>query len=185
MKWFSKTIINGKISDGRMKEGRPSSRASGDESNLPRERNARFRSFIAILLVVLQRIWSGYVVQITSNYWAIARVVGIKNNDEWNFKDLRGMRRNSKSLKTNTEACTGILIAPLKRPRCSTVAHTLRAWITTERFWQQWEQEEIERSQPLWPTIFENVGSGNNRSHHRGQIQPLRVFGRQLQRSSQ
>jgi hypothetical protein len=38
--------------------------------------------------------------------------VGIENNDEWNFKDLRGMGRNVKSLKRNDEACKEILSAP-------------------------------------------------------------------------
>ena len=43
--------------------------------------------------------------------------MGIENNDEWNFKDLRGTRRNVKSLKRNERACKGILIAPPKLPR--------------------------------------------------------------------
>jgi hypothetical protein len=43
---------------------------------------------------------------------ALVGAVGIENNDEWNFKDLRGMGRNVKSLTRNDEACKGILIAP-------------------------------------------------------------------------
>jgi hypothetical protein len=38
--------------------------------------------------------------------------VGIENNDERNFKDLQGMRRNTKSLKRNDGERKGILIAP-------------------------------------------------------------------------
>jgi hypothetical protein len=45
--------------------------------------------------------------------------VGIENNDERNFKDLRGMRRSAKPLKNNMRACKGILIAPSKLPRFS------------------------------------------------------------------
>jgi len=47
--------------------------------------------------------------------------VGIENNDEQNLKDLRGMRRNAKLLKRNERACKGILIAPSKLPRLSSV----------------------------------------------------------------
>jgi hypothetical protein len=47
------------------------------------------------------------------------RAVGIENNDVRNFKDLRGMRRNTKSLKRNNEVRKGILIAPSKLPRSS------------------------------------------------------------------
>jgi hypothetical protein len=43
--------------------------------------------------------------------------VGIENNDGRDFKDLRGMQRNTKSLKRNDEERKGILIAPLKLPR--------------------------------------------------------------------
>jgi hypothetical protein len=43
--------------------------------------------------------------------------VGIENNDDWNLKDLREMRRNAKSLQRNDEAGKGILIAPSKLPR--------------------------------------------------------------------
>ena len=51
---------------------------------------------------------------------------GIENNDERNFKDLRGMRRNTKSLKWNKRICKGILIAPSKLPRLSLVVDILR-----------------------------------------------------------
>jgi hypothetical protein len=37
--------------------------------------------------------------------------VGIESNDDRNFKDLLGMPRNAKSLKSNDEARKGILIA--------------------------------------------------------------------------
>ena len=43
--------------------------------------------------------------------------VGIENNNVRNFKDLRGLTRNTESLKKNNEACKGILIAPSKLPR--------------------------------------------------------------------
>jgi len=52
--------------------------------------------------------------------------VEIENNDEWNFKDLRGMRRNAKSLKRKMRACKGILIAPSKLPRFSSGVEILR-----------------------------------------------------------
>src|SRR5271170_1839802 len=52
--------------------------------------------------------------------------VGIENNDEWNFKDLRGTRRNVKSLKRNERACKGILIAPPKLPRFFSGVEILR-----------------------------------------------------------
>ena len=45
--------------------------------------------------------------------------MGIENNNVRNFKDLRGMQRNTKLLKRNNEACKGILIAPSKLPRFS------------------------------------------------------------------
>ena len=48
---------------------------------------------------------------------ALVGAVGIENSDVRNFKDLRGMRRNTKSLKRNDEAREGILIAPSKLPR--------------------------------------------------------------------
>jgi hypothetical protein len=48
--------------------------------------------------------------------WLVG-AVGIENNDVRNFKDLRGMRRNTKSLKRNKRARKGILIAPSKLPR--------------------------------------------------------------------
>jgi hypothetical protein len=43
--------------------------------------------------------------------------VGIENNNEWNFRDLAGMRENIKSLKKNTGELEGIFIGPLKAPR--------------------------------------------------------------------
>jgi hypothetical protein len=43
--------------------------------------------------------------------------VGIENNHVRNFKDLRGTMRKAKLLKTNDEACKGILIAPSKLPQ--------------------------------------------------------------------
>jgi hypothetical protein len=39
-------------------------------------------------------------------------LVGTENNNVRNFKELRGIQRNVKSLKTNNRACKGILIAP-------------------------------------------------------------------------
>jgi hypothetical protein len=47
--------------------------------------------------------------------------VGIENNDVRNFKELRGIRGNAKSLKKNKRARKGILIAPSKLPRFSLV----------------------------------------------------------------
>ncbi len=43
--------------------------------------------------------------------------VGIENNNDWNFRDLAEMRKNTKSLKRNTGEFEGILIGPLKAPR--------------------------------------------------------------------
>ena len=54
--------------------------------------------------------------------------VGIENNGVRNFKDLRGMTRNAKSLKKNDEACKGILIAPSKLPRFSSSIEIPTAW---------------------------------------------------------
>src|SRR5258706_11524226 len=53
------------------------------------------------------------------------RAVGIENKNQWNFKDLRGRRRNTKLLKRNDEECTGILIAPSKLPRISSIFEIL------------------------------------------------------------
>jgi hypothetical protein len=47
----------------------------------------------------------------------VARAVGIENNDVRNFKGLRVMRRNTKSLKRNNEERKGILIASSKLSR--------------------------------------------------------------------
>jgi len=55
-----------------------------------------------------------------SGRWLVG-AVGIENNNVRNFKDLRGMRRNTKSLKRNNEEWRGILIAPSKLPRLSSV----------------------------------------------------------------
>jgi hypothetical protein len=54
--------------------------------------------------------------------------VGIENNGVRNFKDLRGMTRNTKSLKKNDEACRGILVAPSKLPRFSSSIEIPTAW---------------------------------------------------------
>lgn len=51
----------------------------------------------------------------------VGGAVGIENNDEWNLKDLRGMRRNAKLWKRNERARKEILIAPSKLPRSSSV----------------------------------------------------------------
>jgi hypothetical protein len=45
--------------------------------------------------------------------------VGIENNNVRNFKDLRGILGNGKSLRRNNKARKGILIAPSKLPRFS------------------------------------------------------------------
>src|SRR5260370_32311916 len=57
--------------------------------------------------------------------------VGIENNDEWNFKDLRGMARSAKSLKRNDGERKGILIAPSKLPRFSSVVDILKLDFST------------------------------------------------------
>jgi hypothetical protein len=58
-----------------------------------------------------------------SNYSRIRKLlvgaVGIENKNGRDFKDLREMRRNTKSLKRNDREGNGILIAPLKLPRFS------------------------------------------------------------------
>ena len=43
--------------------------------------------------------------------------MGIENTEDCGFKDLRGSMGNTKILKKNDKAFSGILIAPLKRPR--------------------------------------------------------------------
>jgi hypothetical protein len=48
-----------------------------------------------------------------------ARSVGTENNDEWNYKDLQGMRRNPKSLKRDDGERKGILVFPSKLPHFS------------------------------------------------------------------
>jgi len=40
----------------------------------------------------------------------------IENNNGWDFRDVRGMRRTNKSSKRNDRECKGTLIAPLKAP---------------------------------------------------------------------
>jgi hypothetical protein len=59
--------------------------------------------------------------------WLVG-AVGIENNGVRNFKDLRGMTRNTKSLKKDDEACKGILIAPSKLPRFSSGIEIPTAW---------------------------------------------------------
>src|SRR6266404_4447398 len=54
------------------------------------------------------------------------RVLGIENKNQWNLKDLRRMRMNAKSLKRNKRARKGILIAPSKLPRFSSVVDILK-----------------------------------------------------------
>ena len=53
-------------------------------------------------------------------YFLIDRLVGavgIENNTGWDFRDLAGMRENTKSLKKNAGELEGIFIGPLKAPR--------------------------------------------------------------------
>jgi hypothetical protein len=50
--------------------------------------------------------------------WLVG-AVGIENKDDRNFKELRGIRGNAKSLKRSNRARKGILIAPSKLPRIS------------------------------------------------------------------
>jgi hypothetical protein len=57
--------------------------------------------------------------------------VGIEDNNVRDFNDLRGMQRNTKSLKRNDEACKGILIAPSKLPRFSSVVDILKIDFST------------------------------------------------------
>jgi hypothetical protein len=58
--------------------------------------------------------------------------VGIENNGVRNFKDLRGMAGNTKSLKKNDEACGGILIAPSKLPHFSPALRFQRRGISAD-----------------------------------------------------
>ena len=55
-----------------------------------------------------------------SNYNRIRKMlvgaVEIENNGAWDFKGLRGTRRNTKPLKRNDREREEILIAPLKLP---------------------------------------------------------------------
>jgi hypothetical protein len=52
---------------------------------------------------------------------SVLRVVGCLNNDGRNFKDLRGVRRNVKSLNKNKRARTEILLAPAKLPSIASI----------------------------------------------------------------
>src|SRR5260370_17656514 len=70
------------------------------------------------------------------NKEGLVGAVGIENNDEGNFKDLRGMSRNTKSLKRNNEASKGILIAPSKLPRFSSVVDILKVEFSTHHYLQ-------------------------------------------------
>src|SRR5260370_33523111 len=55
--------------------------------------------------------------------------VGIENNNDWNFRDLAEMRKNSKSLKKNTGELEGILIGPLKAPRSLSATEIPSLWV--------------------------------------------------------
>ena len=61
----------------------------------------------------------------------VGRDSGDRNNDEWNFKDLRGMRRNAKLLKRNDGERKGSLIALSKLPRFSSVVDILKVDFST------------------------------------------------------
>jgi hypothetical protein len=62
-----------------------------------------------------------------SGRWLVG-AVGIENNGVRNFRDLRGMTRNAKSLKKKDEAWRGILIAPSKLLRFSSGIEIPTAW---------------------------------------------------------
>jgi len=56
--------------------------------------------------------------------------VGIENNDDWDFKQLRVTRRNARLVKRNRRALGGIRIAPLKAPSpCLDQADIPIAWL--------------------------------------------------------
>jgi hypothetical protein len=59
------------------------------------------------------------------NIGILVGAAGMENNNMRNFKGLRGMQGNTKSLKRNDEARKGILIAPSKLPRFSYVLEIL------------------------------------------------------------
>jgi hypothetical protein len=71
--------------------------------------------------------------RVTSRWkqFGLVGAVGIENNDVRHFKDLRGMQRNAKSLKWNERARKGILIAPSKLPRSSSVVDILKVDFST------------------------------------------------------
>ncbi len=55
--------------------------------------------------------------------------MGIENNNDWNFRDLAGMRENIKSLKKNTGELEGILIGPLRAPRFFSATEIPSWWV--------------------------------------------------------
>jgi hypothetical protein len=71
------------------------------------------------------------VVRATDSTGLLVGAVGIENNNDRNFMDLRGMGRNGKLLKNSTRERKRILIAPLKRPRFFTVTESLSSWTFT------------------------------------------------------
>jgi len=60
--------------------------------------------------------------------WLVG-AVGIENNNDWNFRDLGEMRKNTKSLKKNTRELEGILIGPLKAPRFFSATEVPSWWV--------------------------------------------------------
>jgi hypothetical protein len=70
--------------------------------------------------------------------------VGIENNGRRDFKDLRGMRRNTKSLKRNDGERKGTRIAPLMLPRSCRSPNSLGCGFTYRA-----EQESRLRAQ-IW-----------------------------------
>ena len=64
-----------------------------------------------------QEVWNSLRIANLKLRDILVGAVGIENTENCNFKDLRGSTRGPKVVKKHARACTGIRIAPLKRPR--------------------------------------------------------------------
>jgi hypothetical protein len=69
--------------------------------------------------VVAISTFRNYELETCQNIGDLVGAVGIENNNVRNFKGLRGIRGNAKSLRRNNKARKGVLIAPSKLPRFS------------------------------------------------------------------
>jgi hypothetical protein len=102
-----------------------------------------------------------------SGRWMVG-AVGIENNNGRDFKDLRGMMGNTKSLKGNDRECKGILIAPLKRPRFSRPFHFLDRWVSPTA---------LNKKSASDPNLAARMASRRSRSVDFAQLETIRTLG--------